>query len=548
MKTPASVSLLHSFAALVTDQQLTPLPTIRSEFLLVAIEVLKKEKRSLRPREIVAIALREGMFSDKRAGRTPHQTMKSKLSVHIRRYGTASPFVRTWPGKFFLRDLLQQGQAEYTAPALTKKLPLENVLVFDVSFFSTQTRFQGIKKFWRRYAKHLVDPTICSYIERYKAETILTHKQIVTYVMVSRKRSVLVYRRGNYNNAEAFLKGSLCVGFGGHLSEHDNDMFSDGFMGIFNCAKRELAEELCLPDEDRKRIQDDEGFTCIGMLNDDSSLNGQRHFAFLFLYEVSDDPYWDNPARGEKSITGLFWLDPRRNDIRTWEFEYWSQLCLREFLPRSINTSPSFKVWRRNCFRPPNVVCVIGPIGSGKTETIRILTHGYGFFQINTGRVLAHLLKMPPVPDTPREVFQQAAWSFIGTVNGPQLLAAAIWEEVLASNKGKVLIDGLRQRRTLEALRELSVDRKLGVTYVHTLPDLAYYFYVEREQSGIGIDDFMRIRNAPVEREIEAMLEHSDAALYNWAGIGAYRRAIASFCSCVDIVPEFEGKRTNERL
>ena len=88
---------------------------LKSEFLLVAQEILTREQRPLRPKEIVLIARKNGMFSDKRAGKTPHQTMKAKLSVHVRRYQDNSVFVRTGSGKFYLRKLIEQ-QRVYEAP------------------------------------------------------------------------------------------------------------------------------------------------------------------------------------------------------------------------------------------------------------------------------------------------------------------------------------------------------------------------------------------------------------------------------------------------
>jgi len=79
---------------------------LKSEFLIVAKQVLEIAQRPMRPQEIVSVAIRNGMLSDKRAGKTPHQTMKSKLSVHVRKHGDKSIFVRMEPGKFYLRHLL----------------------------------------------------------------------------------------------------------------------------------------------------------------------------------------------------------------------------------------------------------------------------------------------------------------------------------------------------------------------------------------------------------------------------------------------------------
>ena len=71
---------------------------MKSEFLIVARKLMETERRSLSPKELVDLGLARQLFSDKIAGKTPRQTMKAKLSVHIRRFGEQSPFVRTAPG------------------------------------------------------------------------------------------------------------------------------------------------------------------------------------------------------------------------------------------------------------------------------------------------------------------------------------------------------------------------------------------------------------------------------------------------------------------
>jgi hypothetical protein len=145
---------------------------------------------------------------------------------------------------------------------------------------------------------------------------------------------------------------------------------------------------------------------------------------------------------------------------------------------------------------------------------------------------MARLLGVPPVPTTPRETFQQLAWNFICANDGPQHLAAALWSEA-QDRVGPVLIDGIRQRATLEALRELAAPLGIGVLFVHTLPDLAYAFYRDREANGISIFDFLRVRNAPVEREVESLITEGDAVLYNWIGRQDYQQAIRTLMRSV---------------
>lgn len=451
--------------------------------------------------------------------------MKSKLSVHVRTNGEASPFVRTEPGRFYLRSLLEPGQEPYHAKPVQKPKSVEDVLVFSGDWLDNKRRFQGIKRSWKRIYKDLLRPTVCAYLNRRIAETINTHKQVLTYVMVTRKGQVLTYKRGNYNRVEDFLKGSECIGFGGHVSGSDLDLLSSEDMGVMECAIRELSEELELPALDIKRLRDQEGLKCVGVLNDDSSIVGQRHFAFVFQYEVSDDPAWDTPQRGEKSITQLRWLNPNSEIIPIWHFEYWSQLCLREYFPDLCNATPAYRIHRRRPLQRPQLLCVLGTVGSGKSEVTKILCREHGYHEVNTGRLVAKLLGIPPVPQTPREEFQKKAWHFIQSSNAPQKLAEAIWAYAQNSDK-KLLVDGIRQKTTLDSLRSLAGNKNIGLVYVHTLPDLAYRFYKDREKNDCSIFNFLEVRNAPVEYDVEEMIGQADATLYNWLGLSLYRQTI----------------------
>jgi len=499
---------------------------MKSEFLIIAQQVLEHEQKPMTPQEIVSFAIREKLFSDKRAGKTPDQTMKSKLSVHVRRNGDNSPFVRTAPGKFYLRHLLAPDQKLYLAKPMTKSISSEDVLVFDSKLFSDKKRFQGIKKTWKKIHSTLLKPENCTYINRRHAETIVTHKQLLAYILVTRKGSLLAFKRGNYNRVEDFLKGSECVGFGGHVSKQDWELFSDIDMGLTRCVIRELSEELKLPDADLNRLSSGEGLSCIGVLNDDSSLVGQRHLAFIFEYEVSNDPVWDHPARGEKSITQLRWLGNELSNTPFWRFEYWSQLCLREYCPELVKATPAFHIRRKQPLCSPQVLCIVGAVGSGKSELTKLICEEFGYKEVNTGRIVASLLGIPPVPKTSREIFQGKAWGFIQSKLGPDKLAAAIWDQVNACDTGRILVDGIRQKATLKSLQTLAGQLHIGIIYVHTLPDIAYKFYQEREGKGCSIFDFLKVRNARVESEVEEMIAQADAVLYNWIGLNNYKKTI----------------------
>jgi predicted NUDIX family phosphoesterase/dephospho-CoA kinase len=476
-------------------------------------------------KELVDTGLKRRLFSDKLAGATPAQTMKSKISVEIRRGGARSTFVRTAPGRFYLRELVV-GQEVYEARPWEPPATSETVMVFPAEVLTRPTlAFQGVTTTTRRHLQ-VLRSDVCRPLPRSQAETTEEYKQVLTYILVQRGDRILAYRRGVYNHVEQMLKGADCVGFGGHVTCDDRGLFSDDDVGLHEAAARELGEELKLPSTDRERLVRREGLNLIGFLNDDSSDVGRRHFAALFTYRASEHPWWNQPQRGENSINQLRWIDPASPSLRLQSFEYWSQLALRHVYPRHVRGQPSFVVRTRRAFRTPHILVLVGPLGSGKTQAAKVLRDSYGYVEVNSGRVLAQLLGLPPVPETPRSVFQAAAGAFIMRPQGPQELALAIHAEVQACSSARVLVDGIRHRETLRRLKTMKEQRRTATVFVHTPPDVAFAFYRLREQPDLSIQAFLDLRAAEAESEVESLIEESDAVLYNWAGVESYQSAI----------------------
>ena len=242
-----------------------------------------------------------GFFSDKIAGKTPQQTLKSKLSVHIRSYGSSSVFVRTEPGHFYLRELLGGDYQLYEAQPWRPPPSSERVVTFPSSILDRLERFQGLVG--PTTAVH--DAVLCSDalrpMDRRTAELDNVHKQVLVYILVRRPGEILAYRRGSFSHTDRMLVGHDCVGFGGHVNDTDVDLFSDDLAGIRGAVVRELLEELSMPPADRERLTLGEGFTIVGYLNDDSSDVGRRHFAVVVEYWVARPEDWNRPVGGEES-------------------------------------------------------------------------------------------------------------------------------------------------------------------------------------------------------------------------------------------------------
>jgi predicted NUDIX family phosphoesterase len=490
------------------------------------------------PRDIWNYGFNNGLFSDKVAGETPWQTLKSKLSVHIRKYGSESVFIRTSPGHFYLRELLGDPWELYEADPWRPSSSGERVVTFPSSILDSVDRFQGLVA----PSVGVRDMVLCSSflrpMDRRSAEQDDAHKQVLVYILVRRPGQILAYRRGTFSLTDRMLVGNDCVGFGGHVNDTDIDLFSDELVGIRGAVARELLEELTMPIADRDQLTVGEGFSVVGYLNDDSSDVGRRHFAVVVEYWVANPNQWDRPIRGEESIAKVRWLSTESAVSKAEHFEYWSQLVLRKFFPRMLKNEASFRIARRRLLIPPHWLVVSGEVGSGKTEACRLLCDEYGYHEIRTSLLMAQLLGLPPIPETPRTVFQRAAGKFISDPVGvEQLVQAIVAAAESARQSDRVLIDGVRQIATLDRLRNLSRSQKIGMLYIATPPDVAFEFYRTREAPGASIHDFLRVRDAPGEEEVQDLLSRADAVIDNWFGRDQYMDAIRRLMGHLGVSP-----------
>ncbi len=503
-----------------------------SEFLSVAATALQATRQPMTPKQIVDYAIEHGLFTDRVSGKTPHQTMKSKLSVDVRRNGDKSRFVRTRPGAFSIRDVVS-ADSIYEARPYTRSPDQSDVRVVQPSKLDRLGRFQGVKLAWARYAQLLEKPEDVEYQPRMVAERTEDWKQVLTYILVTKNDKVLCFRRGNFNRVEDYLRGSLCIGFGGHVIREDFDLLAHGVQGLLRSAVRELSEELKIPAADAQRLACFDGLKIIGVLNDDSSVVGRKHIAFILRYETSSSSEWIQPVRGEKSIAQLQWIEADPFPYPIWRFEYWSQLCLRTFLPWIANSAPAFRLVRRARLRDSKVIFVMGTVGSGKTEAARRIAKYTDRAYINSGEVVANLLGIPAVTPENREKFQSDALSFISSRDGPVRLAEAICARIAASN-GRAIVDGVRQRATLDRIYQiLGGRRSCGILYVHTPPDMAHKFYCARRGAKISFEQFLAVRDAEVEAEVPKFLRDADGVIYNWFGRKQYGNTLRQFVNGV---------------
>jgi len=325
-------------------------------YLRVAEIVLSKALSPLKAREIVERGIEQGLFGDHVMGRTPEKSMQARLSMDILGKGHQSGFARTSKGRFTLRSKLvseshlrdENGSSpnptvEYQAERRVLRTPKEEVLCVSEDGFKDVLTFQGVDTDSTEVLKQLLQGDHLHYIARSEAETRNDAKQFITYVLVQCGQRLLFFKRSYISRAAEFLRGSKCIGFGGHVSAADKDILSHSDHGLSYCARRELSEELHLteglkrrahegssiPDYQTQKLFQSVPLERLAVLNDDSSEVGRRHVAVIYRAWLSDWEQARRIQRGDSSIKGIGWIDLSKDTVDIAQFEYWSQLCLR---------------------------------------------------------------------------------------------------------------------------------------------------------------------------------------------------------------------------
>jgi len=303
-------------------------------YIDLAKKILAISKRPLSAREMIGLAQRADLIPERYSqAKTPHKTIQARLAESIRKSGDKSPFYRFARGKFGLRSNLldleyrQRFAQEFRAPIRRKEISNEAVLCIRRS--SLQIDAQDGFFDLTTYREVIERRSDLEYCPRKTAEKDTSIKQVVTYVAVLRGKQILCYERGAYSATGSELIGRKSIGFGGHVSAEDVDLFSPDKHGVVSNAWRELSEELNLTD---KHVLTN-GPRIIGLINDNSTQEGRKHIAVAMV--VCCDPRQDL-TRGELEIRNLHWksIAVLPNDIA--HFEIWSRIFL-EYLVRHLD-------------------------------------------------------------------------------------------------------------------------------------------------------------------------------------------------------------------
>lgn len=283
-------------------------------FLDAAYRVLRDRNEPLSAREIVHIALSNRYLQTD--GKTPWQTMKSKLSTDILQHRERSRFMRSGEGLFALREW-QGVLSEHVADRFQKALFDEDILVFPAPLLDRFVRGRGLFRDGKAGAELTNE---CYPMRRRLAEEDLSVIQLVSVFVVRHGGRILTYKRAK-RLPEARLHGYYSLSFGGHLNPDDVPPLFD----ILDARQwlpwlsRELHEEVRFDQAAAPTI------TYAGLLFDDSRPISRQHVGIVYDVVVHSSAF----KIGERG----FLVDAKYETIdeiqaRRDDFENWSTLLL----------------------------------------------------------------------------------------------------------------------------------------------------------------------------------------------------------------------------
>lgn len=285
-----------------------------SAFLDAAYRVLLETGVPMSAGELAERALKLELIPS--TGKTPENTMKSKLSTDILQRRQRSVFMRTASGKFALRAWTAEGDQEFVASRYVKALLKEDAMVFPSSVLSNYIPGPGLWNISPQDGLALIQQ--CYPMERTLAESDTTVIQLVSGFVVQFANTVLTYKRTR-RLPESRLHGEYSLLFGGHLNPDDiSPLFNILAPEHARLMERELNEEL--------RLHTKYDLSLRGILYDDSRPVSRQHIAIVFDVVLSEPNY----TVGERGFL-------QQDKFETWpavgarldEFENWSQLVYR---------------------------------------------------------------------------------------------------------------------------------------------------------------------------------------------------------------------------
>lgn len=300
-----------------------------STYLQIAVDVLRSERRPLTPRTIIAEAYKAGIVPTNLHGKAQHKTLAARISEDIISKREESRFFRTSPGKYFLRDFMDDSDipADFRRPFHARRRLRELVRGPTLAIISSRvTQLAG--------ANPVIDPVkilrllvrgVHAYINPRKGHE--NFFVVRPFVCVFKGMHVLTYRVGRYRDDRGNFLAKRSIGFSTLVTPHDQTLFNTKDAGILDTGVRAAMMDL-------------------DMLSGGETCEQLARKATLHRFIVSQEeagsgdllavvsmqcPRWFEPSRRRLALNDLAWMDIRYRVNNIDDFDPWSKSVLEAF-------------------------------------------------------------------------------------------------------------------------------------------------------------------------------------------------------------------------
>lgn len=292
-------------------------------YLNIAVEILRAERRPLSPHSILTAAYRHALVPSHLHGKTQHKTLQARISEDIVHRREHSPFFRTAPGKFFLREFLadtslpEEFRQPFPARRRFRELTRGPVLAIDHSVLkgvaeaNTPIRPKRIFKLLKAKQHDYEDP------KKISPNTVFVR----SFVSVCRDRNLLSYRVGRYRDDRDNFMSRRSIGFSTFVHADEHTLFNLGSFGIVDAGIRATKIDLDIPN----LAPHEGGSASLKYFIWCTQASGINDLLAVVQFEC---PRWFEPLKRRLALNDLAWLDITKpvNDID--DFDPWSKQVL----------------------------------------------------------------------------------------------------------------------------------------------------------------------------------------------------------------------------
>jgi hypothetical protein len=302
---------------------------MKNTYLEIAAEVLKTERRPLSTRAIIAEAYKSGIVPANLHGKTQHKTLGARISEDIISKRDRSQFFRTSPGKYFLRDFLDDPgiPEDFRRPFHARRRLRELARGPTLAIISARVIRLAGTNLVIEPAKvlRLLMRGVHSYIDPKKRR----HGFYVVrpFVCVFKGTHVLTYRLGRYRDDRDNFLAKRSIGFSTLVTPHDQTLFNTRDAGILDAGVRATMIDLDM-------LSGSE--SC-----DQLARKAELHRFVVLAEQVGEGdllavvsmqcPTWFEPSRRRLALNDLLWMDIRTRVNNIDDFDPWSRSVLEAF-------------------------------------------------------------------------------------------------------------------------------------------------------------------------------------------------------------------------